>query len=100
VDLQPSVGLDAQTAYANAGSAREVALGTASPWSTGSLAEAPQSGPTSVSCPVANFCMAIDEFGNVVTYNGTTWSAPMQADPKVATYPPMSPVSPQAFVWS
>jgi hypothetical protein len=44
--------------------------------------------------------MAIDEFGNVVTYNGTTWSAPMQADPKVATYPPMSPVSPQAFVWS
>jgi hypothetical protein len=30
----------------------------------------------SVSCPMATFCLAADLYGDVLTYNGTTWSAP------------------------
>jgi hypothetical protein len=32
--------------------------------------------PFSVSCPSATFCAAVDENGNALTYNGTSWSAP------------------------
>jgi Bacterial Ig-like domain (group 3) len=30
-----------------------------------------------VSCPTASFCMAIDDGGNAITWDGTSWSAPM-----------------------
>ena len=31
---------------------------------------------TSVSCPTVSFCAAVDNSGQVLTYNGSTWSAP------------------------
>jgi hypothetical protein len=33
-------------------------------------------GLTSVSCPSATFCVAVDYDGDALTYNGTSWSAP------------------------
>ena len=33
--------------------------------------------PTSVSCPSATFCAATDQYGQVLTFNGTSWSAPV-----------------------
>jgi hypothetical protein len=30
----------------------------------------------SVSCPSATFCVAVDDVGDALTYNGTSWSAP------------------------
>ena len=64
-----------------------------SPWSS-ALAESPQGDLTSISCPVPNFCMAIDSDGNVVTYNGTTWSAPRLVDPDLpGTNPVISCIS-------
>ena len=33
----------------------------------------------SLSCPSASFCMAGDELGNVLTFNGTSWSQPDEA---------------------
>jgi hypothetical protein len=33
-------------------------------------------GLTSVSCPSATFCAAVDYDGDALTYNGTSWSAP------------------------
>ena len=35
---------------------------------------------TSVSCPTASFCGAVDEVGNVLTYNGSSWSSPEDVD--------------------
>jgi hypothetical protein len=31
---------------------------------------------TSVSCPSTSFCVAVDWYGNYLTYNGSSWSAP------------------------
>ncbi len=39
------------------------------------------SGLTSVSCPFVAFCMAVDQGGNVLSYNGTSWSSPTLIDP-------------------
>ena len=33
-----------------------------------------------VSCPTANFCVAVDDGGHAVVYNGTSWSAPVVID--------------------
>ena len=35
----------------------------------------------SVSCPSANFCAAVDNNGDLLTFDGTTWSAPQAIDP-------------------
>ncbi len=35
---------------------------------------------TSVSCPSAGFCVAVDNAGNAVTYNGSSWSSPSNID--------------------
>ena len=35
---------------------------------------------SSVSCPTASFCAAVDQQGNTLTYNGTSWSAPTNVD--------------------
>ena len=34
----------------------------------------------SISCVSANFCAAVDNSGNAVTYSGTTWSKPTPID--------------------
>ncbi len=36
---------------------------------------------TDVSCPTTSFCMAVDELGQALVWNGQAWSAPMAADP-------------------
>ena len=36
----------------------------------------------SVSCPSATFCMAVDEYGYALNFNGSTWSSPLSVDPK------------------
>ncbi len=35
----------------------------------------------SISCPTATHCLAVDEIGNVMSWNGTAWSAPQAVDP-------------------
>ena len=35
---------------------------------------------TSVSCPSASFCVAVDNAGNALTYNGSSWSSPSNID--------------------
>ena len=84
--LLGGVGLDAQTVAASTGFVQpEAATSTPSPWSSGTLAETPQGNPSSISCPVSSFCMAIDAQGNVITYDGKSWSEPSyRADPAAA----------------
>jgi hypothetical protein len=36
---------------------------------------------STVSCPSASFCAAVDYGPNVVTFNGTSWSTPSAIDP-------------------
>jgi hypothetical protein len=50
-------------------------------WSSGTLID-PGGGYrlTSVSCPRASFCAAVDRDGNVLTYNGSSWSSPVDID--------------------
>ena len=36
---------------------------------------------SSISCPTATFCVAVDFHGNVLTYNGSSWSSPDSIDP-------------------
>jgi hypothetical protein len=45
---------------------------------------------TSVSCTSSSFCMAVDTRGAALTYNGSTWSAPLSAD---STGGPLTSVS-------
>jgi len=38
-----------------------------------------------VSCPTSNFCAAVDGAGgNVVTFDGTSWTTPVNVDSKAA----------------
>ena len=41
----------------------------------------PGGGLDSISCPSTTFCLASDEGGSVIMWNGTTWSAPHPAHP-------------------
>ena len=52
-------------------------------WATPAAIDSHGAALTSVSCPSARFCAAIDFNGNgrVLTYNGTGWSAPATIDP-------------------
>ncbi len=43
-------------------------------------------GVSSISCPSTSFCNAVETSGNVVTYNGSSWSAPDSIDPGNALY--------------
>jgi hypothetical protein len=38
-----------------------------------------------VSCASVSFCVAIDRKGNALTFNGSTWSKPVNADPNGLT---------------
>ena len=35
---------------------------------------------SSVTCPSTSFCAAVDDEGNSLTYNGSSWSAPSYID--------------------
>lgn len=43
--------------------------------------------PGSLSCPTTSFCMAIDPFGHVVSYNGASWTAPARVIPESRVTP-------------
>ncbi len=50
-------------------------------WSQGTLIDPPRGHPNSISCPTESFCVAVDEGGYVLTYNGSSWSQPVKIDP-------------------
>jgi hypothetical protein len=37
--------------------------------------------PVAISCPTSSFCTAVDDAGNVITFNGSVWSTPSVIDP-------------------
>ncbi|MGO9101642.1 MAG: Ig-like domain-containing protein [Mycobacterium sp.] len=49
-------------------------------WSQGTLIDPEPGQPISISCPTADFCVAADFTGHVLTYNGTSWSSPENID--------------------
>jgi len=50
--------------------------------STGTLISPGASAPTTdISCPTTTFCAAVDYGGNVITYSGGAWSAPVSLAP-------------------
>jgi hypothetical protein len=64
------------------------AAGLASPavaspvgWSSGTLIDPHPGVLLSISCPTATFCAAVDLYGNVFTYDGSSWSSPDRIDP-------------------
>ena len=50
-------------------------------WSTPTHFDAISGGPRSVSCPSTSFCVAVDQSGAVLTYDGSSWSKPLPVDP-------------------
>ena len=56
------------------------------PWSGEDTVD-PAGGLDSISCPSTTFCLAADEGGSVITWNGTTWSAPQPVIPSATEYP-------------
>jgi hypothetical protein len=64
-------------------------------WSSPSQVDA-QSSLNSVSCPTTRFCAAVDDAGNALTYNGTSWSSPSAIDAAhpLLTPPPSPPSHP------
>ncbi len=44
-------------------------------------------GLDSISCPSTTFCLAADQGGSVIVWNGTTWSAPEPVIPAATEYP-------------
>ncbi|HET7820466.1 MAG TPA: hypothetical protein VFL10_02990 [Ornithinibacter sp.] len=65
---------DAQGNWSEA--ARTDASGAPLRWSAGTTASAFRGMPTDVSCPTATWCMAVDQSGHALHWNGTSWSAP------------------------
>jgi hypothetical protein len=55
----------------------EAATGWGSPTVVDSTSPIPI---TSVSCPTSSFCMAVDQSGNALIYNGTSWTSPTNID--------------------
>jgi hypothetical protein len=43
--------------------------------------------PSTISCPTTAFCMAIDAFGHVVSYDGVSWTAPARVIPESMVTP-------------
>ena len=50
-------------------------------WSQPSKIDNPQDAPDAVSCASATFCVAVDQRGNAVTYDGQFWGTPQSIDP-------------------
>ncbi|MHB1486851.1 MAG: fibronectin type III domain-containing protein [Acidimicrobiales bacterium] len=58
--------------------------GTGGSWSGPTLVDQTYSPHSAgMSCPSATYCVDVDQSGDAITYNGTSWSAPVQIDPKV-----------------
>ncbi len=55
------------------------------PWTAPQVID-PAGGLDSISCPSATFCMAADLHGNVLQWNGGTWSAAAQVIPGATDY--------------
>ena len=53
-------------------------------WSAPSVVDPAQGPPGSLSCLSKHFCMAVDGYGNYLTWFGRHWSAPRLVDPKGA----------------
>ncbi len=49
-------------------------------WTSPSPIDPSGGGLTSIECPSATFCMAVDANGNALSWNGTSWSPPTQVD--------------------
>jgi hypothetical protein len=76
------IRLVAAVALLSAAISAILAAGFASPaaaspagWSSGTLIDPIAEELTSVSCPTASFCIAVDYSGNAFTYNGNSWSS-------------------------
>jgi hypothetical protein len=54
-------------------------------WSTPRIVDAGGS-LTAVSCPVPSYCVASDAGGSVITFDGTSWSAPVRVLPEPSEY--------------
>lgn len=64
----------------------EVSIGTpGGPWNPEQTIDS-RSGLDSLSCASATFCVAADEGGSVLTWNGTSWSQPAQVVPAAVQY--------------
>jgi uncharacterized Fe-S cluster protein YjdI len=50
-------------------------------WGSPDLVDNWQSTPEAVSCPTATFCVAVDQEGNAVPYDGHNWGTPVSIDP-------------------
>ena len=57
---------------------------SATSWSAGTLIDPARGDLWAVSCPTPSFCAAVDWNGNVLTYNGSSWSTPDRIDQSVA----------------
>jgi hypothetical protein len=45
-------------------------------WSAPALIDAPQGNLAAVSCPEPGSCVAVDNLGNALIYDGTSWTVP------------------------
>jgi hypothetical protein len=82
-----SIRLFAAVALLAAATSAILAVGLVSPvaastagWSSATVIDQAFEGPTSISCPTATFCVVADGSGNVLYYNGGTWSLPWSID--------------------
>ncbi len=49
-------------------------------WGTRAAVDPVHGYPAAVSCPTTTFCVLVDQYGSALTYNGTSWSAPLSID--------------------
>src|SRR5581483_2020176 len=49
-------------------------------WAAPSHIDHQQGGVDSVSCPASSFCLAVDDYGNAVRFDGHSWTAPVSVD--------------------
>lgn len=54
----------------------------AGPWSSSTTIDT--ASVAAVSCPATTFCVALDQSGNALMYNGTQWSSPVDIDGSTA----------------
>jgi hypothetical protein len=75
----------ASTSLCFATEGTDVSTFNGSSWSAPSLMDAAAAGGDrgvdSISCPSTGFCMAVDDNGHALSYNGQSWSSPVKVDP-------------------
>ncbi len=81
----PEASVDARPAVAPAVAAASAPAASTPPTWGSPVAAIPDRGqPSDVSCPTSSWCMAVDLSGRVMTFNGSSWSAPKVVFPRVA----------------